>query len=82
MWKNERKGDWGHTWWWNKQVRDAIDRKKMAFKLWCTNRSMESRSNYEKARNETKKVITKAMKQEAEEEMSVLRTKPNTFSTL
>ena len=38
---------------------------------------MESKSNYRKARNETKKVITKAMKQEAEEEMNVLRTKPN-----
>ena len=62
---------------WNEQVRDAIDRKKKAFKLWCTNRSMESKINNRKARNETKKVIAKAMKQEAEEEMSVLRTKLN-----
>ena len=38
---------------------------------------MKSKNNYRKARNETKKVIAKAMKQEAEEEMSVLRTKPN-----
>ena len=54
-----------------------IDRKKKVFKLWCTNRSMESKINYRKARNETKKVISRAMKQEAEEEMNVLCTKPN-----
>ena len=33
--------------------------------------------NYRKARNETKKAIAKAMKQEAEEEMNMLCTKPN-----
>ena len=38
---------------------------------------MESKNTYRKARNETKKVIAKAMKQEEEEEMSVLCTKPN-----
>ena len=38
---------------------------------------MESKNNYKKARNETKKVIAKAMKQEAKEEISVLCTKPN-----
>ena len=38
---------------------------------------MESKNNYRKARNEAKKVIAKAMKQEAEKEMSVLWTKPN-----
>ena len=39
----ETKGweDRRNIWWWNEQVRDAIDRKKKAFKLWCTNRSME-----------------------------------------
>ena len=54
-----------------------IHQKKKAFILWCTNRSTESKSNYRKARNEIKKIIAKAMKQEAEEEMSVLCTKPN-----
>ena len=75
--KTKGKGDRGIAWWWNEQVRDAIDRKKKAFKLWCTKRSMENKNNYRKARNETKKVIAKAMKQEAEQEMSVLCTKPN-----
>ena len=38
---------------------------------------MESKNNCRKARNETKKVIAKAMKQEAGEKMNVLCTKPN-----
>ena len=42
-----------------------------------TNRSAENKNKYRKARNETKKVIAKAMRQEAEEEMNVLCTKPN-----
>ena len=74
--KTKGRGDRGNTWWWNEQVRDAIDRKKKAFKLWCTNLSMESKINYMKARNEMKKVIAKTMKQEAEK-MNVLCTKPN-----
>ena len=39
--KTKARGDRGNTWWWNEQVKDAIDRKKKAFKLWCTNRSAE-----------------------------------------
>ena len=73
--KTKARGDGGNTWWWNEQVNDAIDRKKKAFKLWCTNRCAENK--YRKARNGTKKIIAKAMKQEAEEEMNVLCTKPN-----
>ena len=77
--KTKATGSRGNTWWWNEQVKDAIDRKKKAFKLWCTNRSAECKNSNRKARNETKKVIAKAMKQEAEEEMNVLCTKPNDF---
>ena len=75
--KTKARGDREKTCWWNEQVKDAINRKKKAFKLWCTNRSTESKNNYRKARNETKKVIVKVMKQEAEEEMNVLCNKPN-----
>ena len=75
--KTKARGNRGNTWWWNEKVKDAIDRKKKAFKLWCTNRSAQSKNKYRKARNETKKVIAKVMRQEAEEEMNVLCTKPN-----
>ena len=63
--KTKERGYRGNTWWWNEQVWDVIDWKKKAFKLWSRNRSMESKNHYRKARNETKKVIAKAMKQEA-----------------
>ena len=75
--KTKERGDRKNLWWWNEQLRDAINQKKKAFKLWCINRSAENKNSYRKARNETKKAIAKAMKQEAEEEMSVLFTKPN-----
>ena len=42
---------------------------------------MQSKNNHKKARNETKKVIAKAMKQEAKDEMSGLCTKPNDVFT-
>ena len=77
--KTKGKGNRGNKWRWNEQVGDAIDQKKKAFKLWCMNRSMESKNNYRKARHKTKKVIAKDKKQDAEEKMSVLCTKPNVF---
>ena len=75
--KTKGRRDQGNTWWWNKQVKEAIDRKKKAFKTWCKNRSAENKSNYRKARNRTRKVVAKAMKQAAEEEMKVLYNKSN-----
>ena len=30
--KTKARGDRGNTWWWNRQVKDAIDRKKKALK--------------------------------------------------
>ena len=55
----------------------AIDRKKKAFITWCKNRSAENKSNYRKARNRTREVVAKAMKQAAEEKMKVLYNKSN-----
>ena len=75
--KTKGRRDQGNTWWWNEQVKEAIDRKKKAFKTWCKNRTAENKSNYRKARNRTKKVVAKAMKQAAEEEMKVLYNKSN-----
>ena len=58
-------------------VKNAIDWKKKALKLWCTNRSAENKNKHRKARNKTEEAIAKAMRQEAEEEINVLCTKPN-----
>ena len=69
--KTKRRRAQGNTWWWNEQV-EAIDWKKKAFNTWCKNRSPENKNNYRKARNQTKKVVAKAMKQATEEEIKVL----------
>ena len=40
--KTKGRRDHGNTWWWNEQVKEAIDRKKKAFNTWCKNRSPEA----------------------------------------
>ena len=52
--------------WWNEEVRNAIARKKEAFKTFCKTGVEEHKIFYRKMRNQTKKVIAKAMKTEAE----------------
>ena len=41
--KTKGRRDQGNTWWCNEQVKEAIDRKKNAFKTWCKNRSAENK---------------------------------------
>ena len=72
--KMKERIDQGNTWWWNEQVKEAIDWKKKAFNTWCKNCSPEN--NYRKAGNQTKKLVAKAIKQAAEVEMKVLCDKP------
>ena len=56
----------GNKWWWNEEVRNAIARKKEAFKTICKTGLEEHKIFYRKMRNQTKKVIANAMKTEAE----------------
>ena len=50
--KTKARGDRGNTWWWNEQVKDAIDRKKKALKSRCTNRYAQNKKSI--GRPETK----------------------------
>jgi len=68
--------DRGNTWWWNEEVKDAIARKKKAYKELCKIGS-ENKLKYRKTRNETKKAVARAMRREAEKEMKELCKKPN-----
>ena len=60
-------------------MRNAIARKKEAtgIQTFCKTGLEECKIFYRKIRNQTKKVIAKAMKTEAEKEMEELREKPN-----
>ena len=75
--KKKIRTNGGNKWWWNEEVRNAIARKKEAFKTFCKTGLEELKKFYRKIRNQTKKVIAKAMKMEAEKEMEELREKPN-----
>ena len=74
--KKVRKNE-ENKWWWNEEVRNAIARKKEAFKTVCKTGLKEHKISYRKMRNQTQKVIAKAMKTEAEKEIKKLREKPN-----
>ena len=75
--KVKKNGGNASKWWWNEEVRNAITRKKEAFKTLCKTGSEEHKISSRKMRNQTKKVIATAMKTEAETEMEELHKKPN-----
>ena len=58
-------------------MRNAIARKKEAFKTFCKTGLEEHNIFYRKMKNQSKKVIVKAMKTEAEKEIEEVRKKPN-----
>ena len=64
--------DRGDAWWWNEEVKDAIARKKAAFKKMCKNKTDENQLAYKKTRNQAKKAVARAMKQQAEQELNDL----------
>ena len=70
-WSNDRI-DGGNTWWWNDEVKKVVRDKKVAFKEFCRNRSVDNKDRYTNTKNRAKKVISKAMKREAEVELEKL----------
>ena len=75
--KKKVRKNGGNKWWWNEEVRNAIARKKEAFKTFCKAGLEEHKIFYRKMRNQSKKVIAKAMKTEAEKQMEELHKKSN-----
>ena len=59
-------------WWWNEEVKDTIARKKAAFKELCRFPSEENKTQYKRKRNQTRKIVARAMRMEAEEELNNL----------
>ncbi|KAK3505855.1 hypothetical protein QTP70_003811, partial [Hemibagrus guttatus] len=56
------------TWWWNKEVQDSIQRKRLAKKKWDMDRTEENRQEYKGLQRRVKREVSKA-KQKAYEEL-------------
>ncbi|KAK3506249.1 hypothetical protein QTP70_012803, partial [Hemibagrus guttatus] len=62
-----RKGD-KETWWWNEEVQDSIQRKRLAKKMWDMDRTEENRQEYKELQHRVKREVSKA-KQKAYDEL-------------
>ncbi|KAK3568967.1 hypothetical protein QTP86_021378, partial [Hemibagrus guttatus] len=56
------------TWWWNEEVQDSIQRKRLAKKKWDMDRTEENRQEYKELQRRVKRKVSKA-KQKAYDEL-------------
>ncbi|KAK3527775.1 hypothetical protein QTP86_006523 [Hemibagrus guttatus] len=56
------------TWWWNEEVQDSIQRKRLAKKKWDMDRTEENRQEYKELQRSVKREVSKA-KQKAYDEL-------------
>ncbi|KAK3532978.1 hypothetical protein QTP70_006210 [Hemibagrus guttatus] len=56
------------TWWWNEEVQDSIQRKRLAKKKWDMDRTEENRQEYKESQRRVKREVSKA-KQKAYDEL-------------
>ncbi|KAK3573123.1 hypothetical protein QTP86_014136 [Hemibagrus guttatus] len=62
-----RKGD-KDTWWWNEEVQNSVQRKRLAKKKWDMDRTEENRQEYKELQRRVKREVSKA-KQKAYDEL-------------
>ncbi|KAK3512706.1 hypothetical protein QTP70_023157 [Hemibagrus guttatus] len=48
------------TWWWNEEVQDSIQRKRLAKKKWDMDRTEENRQEYKESQRRVKREVSKA----------------------
>ena len=68
--KKKGRKNHGDTWWWNEEVREAIQQNKVAYKKMSKNRSEENKAKYKNIKNQTKKVVVNSMRKEAEKKLT------------
>ena len=64
--------DRGDMWWWNKEVKNTIVRKRAAFKELFRFPSEENKTQYKRIRNQRRKLVARAMKMKADQEFNDL----------
>ncbi|KAK3515217.1 hypothetical protein QTP70_010617 [Hemibagrus guttatus] len=55
------------TWWWNEEVQDSIQRKRLAKKKWDMDRTEENRQEYKELQRRVKREVSKAKKKAYDE---------------
>ena len=68
--KTKGRRDQGDTWRWNKDVKEAIARKKDAHEEMCKSRTEANKARYKNMKNRANKVVVKAMKAAVKRELS------------
>ena len=63
--------------WWNEEVKNTIATKKAAFKQLCRFPSEENKTKYKRIRNQTRKIVARAMRVEADQELNNLYHNPS-----
>ena len=58
-------------WWWNEEVKDTIE-KKVVLKELCRFPSEENKTQYKRIRHETRKIVNRAMRVEANQVLNNL----------
>ena len=59
-------------WWWNKEFKDTLAKKKVASKELHRFQSEENKTQYKHIRNQTRKIVARAMRMEANQELNNL----------
>ena len=59
-------------WRWNEKVKDIITRKKAVSKERCRFPSEENKTQYKRIRNQTKKIVARAVRMKANQELNNL----------
>ena len=60
MWEDEGRRSKGDTWWLKVEVKEAISRKKDAYKAMCWNSTEENKKIYKSIKNKAMKAVSKA----------------------
>ena len=58
-WSSGKKKD-KETWWWSKEVQEAVKRKREAKKNWDLSKNEDSREEYKRTKKETKRKVARA----------------------
>ena len=60
--RKKTRRDRGNMWWWNEKVKDTIAKKKAISIKQCRFPSEKYNTQYKRIRNQTKKVVAKAVR--------------------